>query len=405
MNWIARYAHFGRAASRLRRRRADRETLVRSAFLVRASTLAAFAVGFAAVAGCARHEPPPDPVRPVQLTQVALGGTADNAVFAGEIRPRHETDLGFRIAGKLVARLVDVGARVRKGQPLARLDPTDVALQADAAKAQVASTQTEVEFAKAEFERYENLFKQHFVSGSVLDQKRNAMLSNKAKYEQAQAQLAVSRNQAGYATLSSEQDGVITAVNAEAGQVVSAGQSVFKLAREDEREVAISVPENRIGELTRGKPLAVVLWADPQKFYAARVREIAPAVDPVTRTFAVRVSVLEPDPAVQWGMTANVVLRGDGAPTSALLPLSSVYRQDGKPAVWIYDPQSHQVTLRAVTIGQYREDGVIVTSGVAGGDWVVTAGVHKLQPGQVVRPWQADAFPARAAPVAAAGKT
>lgn len=375
------------------------------AYLVRAATLAAFAVGFTAVAGCARHEPPPEPVRPVQLAQVALGGTADNAVFAGEIKPRHETDLGFRIAGKLVARLVDVGARVRKGQPLARLDPTDVALQADAAKAQVASTQTEFEFAKAELERYENLFKQHFVSGSALDQKRNAMLSNKAKYEQAQAQLAVSRNQAGYATLSSEQDGVITAVNAEAGQVVTAGQSVFKLAREDEREVAISVPENRIGELAGGKPLAVVLWADPRKFYAARVREIAPAVDPVTRTFAVRVSVLEPDPAVQWGMTANVVLRGDGAPTSALLPLSSVYRQDGKPAVWIYDPQSHQVALRAVTIGQYREDGVIVTSGVATGDWVVTAGVHKLQPGQVVRPWQADALPAPAAPVTAAGKT
>jgi RND family efflux transporter MFP subunit len=378
---------------------------VRSARLVLATTLAALAVGITAVTGCARHEPPPGPVRPVQLTQVALGGTADSAVFAGEIKARHETDLGFRIAGKLVARLVDVGARVRKGQPLARLDPTDVALQADAAKAQVASTQTEFEFAKAEFERYEDLFKQNFVSGSALDQKRNAMLSNKAKYEQAQAQLAVSRNQAGYATLSSEQDGVISAVNAEAGQVVTAGQSVFRLAREDEREVAISVPENRIGELTGGKPLAVVLWADPRKFYAARVREIAPAVDPVTRTFAVRVSVLDPDPAVQWGMTANVVLRGDGAPTSALLPLSSVYRQDGNPAVWIYDPRSHQVALRAVTIGQYREDGVIVTSGVASGDWVVTAGVHKLQPGQVVRPWQAGALPAPAAPVTAPGKT
>ncbi|MEP7183443.1 MAG: efflux RND transporter periplasmic adaptor subunit [Betaproteobacteria bacterium] len=354
----------------------------------------------AAFAGCAKHEPAPEPVRPVQLVQVTLGGAVDTAVFAGEVKPRHEADLGFRIAGKLVARLVDVGARVNKGQPLARLDPTDVALQAEAAKAQVASTQTEYEYAKAEHERYDNLFRQNFVSGSALDQKKNAMLSNKAKFEQAQAQLAVSRNQAAYATLAADQDGVITAVNAETGQVVAAGQGVFRLAREDEREVAISVPENRLAEIKGGRPLAVVLWANPQKFYPARVREIAPAVDPATRTFAVRVSVLDADPALQWGMTANVVARGGGAPTAALLPLSSVYRQDDKAAVWIYDPASHQVALRPVTIGQYREDGVVVTSGLANGDWVVAAGVHKLQPGQVVRPWQGGGAPAPAAPAA-----
>jgi membrane fusion protein, multidrug efflux system len=367
----------------------------------RALTTLMFAA--AVLAGCAKHEPVPEPVRPVQLVQVAQGGAIDTTVFAGEVKPRHEADVGFRIAGKLVARLVDVGARGKKGQPLARLDPTDVALQAEAAKAQVASTQTEYDYAKAEHERYDNLFRQNFVSGSALDQKKNAMLSSKAKFEQAQAQLAVSRNQAAYATLAADQDGVITAVNAETGQVVAAGQSVFRLAREDEREVAISVPENRIAELSGGRPLAVVLWANPQKFYAARVREIAPAVDPATRTFAVRVSVLDADPALQWGMTANVVARGGGAPTAALLPLSSVYRQDDKAAVWVYDPASHQVALRTVTIGQYREDGVVVTSGLANGEWVVAGGVHKLQPGQVVRPWQGGGAPAPA--VAAAPKS
>jgi len=356
--------------------------------------IVAAALVLPALGGCTKREPPPDPVRPVQLTRVVLGNAAESAVFAGEVKPRHETDLGFRIPGKLVARHVDVGERVRKGQPLARLDPTDVALQAEAAKAQVASTRTEYEFAKAEFERYENLHRQSFVSGSALDQKRNAMLSNRAKFEQAQAQLAVANNQAGYATLAADQDGVITAVNAEAGQVVAAGQSVFRLARMSEREVAISVPENRIHEVASGRPLAVVLWANPRKFYPARVREIAPAVDPVTRTFAVRVSVLDADPALQWGMTANVVITGGGASMVALLPLTSIYRQDGNPAVWIYDPQSHKVALRTVTIGQYREDGVVVTSGLATGDWVVSAGVHKLQPGQVVRPWQGHGAPA-----------
>ncbi len=361
--------------------------------------IAATALVLLTLAGCAKRESPPEPVRPVQLTRVVLGSAAETAVFAGEIRPRHETDLGFRIPGKLVARLVDVGARVRRGQPLARLDPTDVALQADASRALVASTQTEYEFAKAELGRYENLYQQGFVSGSALDQKRNAMLSNRAKFEQAQAQLAVAKNQAGYATLAADQDGVITAVNVETGQVVAAGQSVFKLARMEEREVAISVPENRVQEMTSGRPLAVVLWANPQKFYAARVREIAPAVDPVTRTFAVRVSVLDADAALQWGMTANVVITGGDAPTVALLPLSSIHRQDGTPAVWIYDPQSHKVALRPVTIGQFREDGVVVTSGLASGDWVVAAGVHKLQPGQVVRPWEGHGAPAPVNPV------
>src|SRR5512143_2360110 len=161
--------------------------------------------------GCAKHEPPPEPVRPVQLTRVVLGSAAQTAVFAGEVKPRHEADLGFRIPGKLIARLVDVGVRVRKGQPLARLDPTDVVVQAEAAKALVASTRTEYEYARAEFDRYENLHRQSFVSGRALDQKRNALRSSEAKFEQAQAELAVARNQAGYATLAADQDGVITA--------------------------------------------------------------------------------------------------------------------------------------------------------------------------------------------------
>ena len=351
-----------------------------------------------AVAGCAKTEAPPPQVRPVALAQVKVGGTAATAVFAGEVKPRYESDLGFRIAGKVVARNADVGARVARGQVLARLDPADVGLQAEDKKAAAAAAETEYKFAQAEFERYQNLFRQKFVSESALDQKRNVLDTNRAKFEQAKAQLAVTRNQAGYATLAAPDAGVVTAVNVEAGQVVAAGQTVFRVAREDEHEVAISVPENRVGELRSADALGVVLWANPQKIYPARVREIAPAVDPVTRTFAVRVSILERDPALQWGMTANVAVSRREPAGTALLPLTSIYHKEGQPAVWVYDEKAQKVALRPVTIGQYREDGVLVTAGVVGGEWIVAAGVHKLREGETVRPYEAgrDPIPAPA---------
>ena len=351
-------------------------------------------VALVALSGCAKQEPPAEAVRPVMLARVALGQAGAATVFAGEVKPRHESELGFRIAGKLVARLVDVGARVRKGAPLARLDPADVALQAQASKAAVAAAQTEYEFAKAEFDRYDNLHRLKFVSASALDQKRNQMNANAAKLEQARAQLAVASNQAGYATLVADQDGVVTAVSAEVGQVVTAGQPVVRVAREEEREVVIAVPENRLDELKDAGRLAVVLWAHPDKLYPAKVREIAPAVDAATRTFAVRVSIVVPDAAVQWGMTANVVLQGSADVATALVPSSSIYHaQDGKPAVWIYDPAARTVTLRTVTLEAFREDGALVAAGLADGEWIVAAGVHKLRVGQTVRPWEGDGAP------------
>jgi RND family efflux transporter MFP subunit len=354
------------------------------------------------VAGCAKHEAPAETARPVQLMQVTLGAGGEASVFAGEVKARHEADLGFRIGGKIVARLVDVGARVKRGQPLARLDPADVGLQTEAAKAQLAAAETEYSFAKAELARYQTLLDQKFISASALDAKRNTLNATAARYEQAKAQLAVTANQASYATLAADQDGVITAVNAETGQVVTPGQVVFRLAREDEREVAIAVPENRIDELRKAREMGVVLWANPGRIYPARVREIAPAVDPATRTFAVRVAVIAPDPALQWGMTANVLLRGEAAGDAALLPLTALYQRDGKPAVWIYDPATQQVGLRAVEIGPYREDGVVIRAGLKPGEMVVTAGVHKLTAGQKVRPYEGAPLPEDASKLAPA---
>ena len=232
-----------------------------------------------AAAGCAKHETVADPARPVVLAQVVAGSGGETSVFAGEVKPRYESDLAFRIGGKIIERFVDAGARVRKGQVLARLDPADVGLQAEAARAQVAAAQNEYDFAKAEYGRYQNLLEQKFVSASALDAKRNAMNTNAAKLEQAKANLSVTRNQAAYATLVAPEDGVITAVNAESGQVVAPAQVVMRHARETEREVAIAVPEARINELERAARIAVVLVAEPDKPYRAKVREISPVVD------------------------------------------------------------------------------------------------------------------------------
>lgn len=355
------------------------------------------------VSGCAKQEPVPEPARPVVLSQVVAGSGAETAVFAGEVKPRYESDLSFRIGGKIVERAVDAGARVRKGQVLARLDPADVGLQAQAAKAQVAAAQNEYDFAKAEYERYQHLLDEKFVSASALDAKRNAMNTNKAKLEQAIANLNVTRNQAAYASLVAPEDGVITVVAAESGQVVAPGQIVMRHARETEREVAIAVPESRINELEVAQDIRVVLVAEPGKPYRAQVREISPVVDPATRTFAVRVKVADPAPALQWGMSANVVVAGTGASSSSLLPSSSVYHTiDGRPAVWVFDPAAGKVALRPVVIAQYREDGVVIGSGLSAGEWVVATGTNKLHEGQLVRPYEAAG---RSAPPVAASSS
>jgi membrane fusion protein, multidrug efflux system len=358
------------------------------------------------VAGCAKKEAPPEVVRPVQLAPVVIGAMAETAVFAGEVKPRHETDLAFRIGGKIVERRVDVGATVKKGQVLARLDPADVALQAQAAEAAVAAARTDSDFARAELERYQNLFQQKFVSESALDQKQNTMRAAGARLQQAQANLAVNHNQTGYATLIAPDDGVVTSITAEAGQVVASAQPVMKLARTDEREVAIAVPENRIGELKGAQRINVMLLASPRRLFTGRVREISPAVDPVTRTFSVRVAVPDADASLSWGMTANVVAVAAGSGQNALIPLTSIYHEpDGRPAVWVYDAKEQKVSLRAIELGPFREDGVVITRGLNHGEWIVAAGVNKLQPGQTVKPYEAPGKPAPPAPAAPASAT
>lgn len=347
-----------------------------------------------ALAGCGGGQEHVETLRPALVIQVQPNVDADRNVYSGEVRARHEVDLAFRIGGKLITRQVEIGGVVKAGEILARLDPADSALNAESAKAQAAAGETEYRYAKAELARYATLLEKKFISQAVYDAKLNAFNAAKARYEQASSQAVVAGNQAGYATLRADRAGVITAVNADPGQVVAAGQPMFRLAQPEEKEVVVAVPENRLAELRASPEVAIRLWAEPTKIYRGKVREISPNADAATRTFIVKASVFGAGPEVRLGMTASVLFNGAAAP-SVLLPLAAVTQKDGQASVWVVEGADNKVAPRPVKLGSYREDGVTVVSGLSVGERIVAAGVHKLLPGQAVRPLPQAAATAR----------
>lgn len=338
-----------------------------------------------AIAACdKKQESAPQP-RLVNVVRVSVDAADGDVAYSGEVRARYETNLSFRVAGKIVARNVEVGSTVRAGAVLARLDPEDQQLNTRSAQSQLEAAKSEFEQTRAELERYTDLLKKNFISQAEYDRRLNAYNVAKARLEQAEAQLSVSKNQAGYTELVADHGGVVTAILAEVGQVVAAGQTVMKLARTDEKEVVISIPENRLAELNAARDISTTLWADPSKTYRGRLREVSPSADPVTRTYAARISILDANPAVSLGMTANVYLKGIQRGATMLLPATALFQDDGKAAVWVVDPGSSQVKLVPVEIGGYLEDKVAILSGLKPGDIVVRAGVHKLFAGEKVR--------------------
>lgn len=338
-----------------------------------------------AIAGCSKEAPKPPEVRAVTTVQVKVGTRSDNVAYSGEVRARYETALGFRVGGKIVARLVDVGDTISTGQALARLDPEDQQLNEEAARSQLAATRADFEQARAELARYADLLEKKFISEAEFDRRRTDYDVAKAKLDQSEAQLGVTRNQASYTQLRADHAGVVIAVRAETGQVVAAGQAVLMVARTGEKEIEISVPENKLGELSAAKEIAITLWAAPDKVYRGRVREVSPAADSVTRTYAVRVSVPDADKAMKLGMTANVYLRGISRGRMVELPAAAVFKQHGGAAVWVVDANSSQVKAVPVEIARYHEDKVSVSAGLNGDERVVRAGVHKLFEGEKVR--------------------
>ena len=308
------------------------------------------------LAACSEAPPPPAAPRLVRTLIVGAGAAASEGGirgYSGEVRARSETTLGFRIAGKIVERCVDVGQAVEAGQVLARLDPADSALQLAQAEAQHA-------LAAADLARYRDLRTKNFVSASALDARETAF-----KAAAAQAQLA--KNQAGYATLAAERNGVVSQVLAEAGQVVGAGQAVFRLAPDGECEVAISIPESEIGAFKPGQ--AVRFWATAgaaDRPVAGRLREVSPMADPVTRTFAARISLQDADPLLPLGMTATVRFpNGTGGASALFVPLTAIFQQGNQPAVWIVGADN-TVKLQPVSVSAYTDSGAAVTGGLAG---------------------------------------
>ncbi len=337
------------------------------------------------LSACGEKVPAPE-VPPLVVTQTVVAGDAGlTASYAGEVRARSESALGFRVGGKITERLVDVGASVKPGTPLARLDAHDLQLNSASVRSQVAAAQADVVQAQADYKRYNDLYQKKFVSGAEIDKRRATLDVAQARLTQARAQLNVADNQSAYALLSADRAGVITAVEAEAGQVVAAGQTVVRLARDGEKEIQIAVPENRLPELKAAEKIEVTLWAVADKRYAGKIREISPGADAVTRTYAARIAVAQADADMRLGMTASVLLRQPGAGGVVVLPLTALYQQGTNTALWLVDAAAQTVKLVPVKVGVFRDDTMSVLSGVKDGDVVVTAGVHKLTQGQKVR--------------------
>jgi RND family efflux transporter MFP subunit len=336
-----------------------------------------------ALAGCSKQAAPEEPVRAVKLVTVAVSSEGSDQVFAGEVRARIESQLGFRVGGKILKRQAEVGQRVQAGQLLAQLDPQDLRLAADAARAQVAAARTNYELAAADFKRYAALKEQNFISSAELERRDATLRSAKASLDQTQAQLSAQGNQADYANLLADAAGVITSIDAEPGQVVSAGTPVVRLAQDGVRDAVFAVPEDQVAGFTTGQPVQVRTWAG-SALLAGRVREVGASADRATRTFTVKVALEGAAPPL--GTTVSVLPQPGPNATPAVLKLpTSALRQDaGATAVWVLDEKSMTVRSKPIAIGGVDGSDVVITQGLSPGMRVVAAGVHVLAEGQKV---------------------
>ena len=333
--------------------------------------LAAALAAALTAAACSKPEAPAQPLRTVRVMKIDGAAVSGGLTFPGEVRARYESRLGFRLGGKLVERRVDVGAAVKKGQVLARLDAQDASLNAAQAEAGRA-------LAEAEAKRYRELREKNFVSQAVLDAKETALKT-------AAAQAGVARNQAGYTTLVADRDGVVTAVEAEAGQVVAAGQTVLRVAEGNEKEIVIAVPEGDVEKVRGAEGFAVSLNSLPGRSWTGRLRELSPSADAATRTFTARIGVAQADEAVRLGMSARVEAKVGLRDTALRLPLSAFFTRNDQANVWVVDPATQTVKLTRVETNGVSGNEMRVKAGLQSGQLVVTAGANLLEDGQKVR--------------------
>jgi multidrug efflux system membrane fusion protein len=338
--------------------------------------------------GCHHQDEQPQQIsRPVKVVRIGDEAAAGVMSFAGEVRARYETTLAFRVSGKMIDRPVEVGDRVRKGQRVARLDSTDYRLGTDALNAQLNSAQAERDFARDDRMRYRELLNQRVISPAEFDRHDTAYTTARERVVTLEAQLSQATNQLQYTDLLADRDGVVTGLEVETGQVVAAGQPVIKLARLDEKEIHIDVPEQRVAGIELHQKVSVTLWADGNRRYTARIREIAAAADPASRTYRVKATLLEGQDEARLGKTATVWIPVTTSPRIAV-PLSAVFtpqNEPGRPRVWLVDEQGSTVRSVAVQLGEALDGERIVVTGVVSGQLVVSAGVQRLAEGQAVR--------------------
>ncbi len=336
------------------------------------------------LAGCSKKVEKTEDIRPVRAITVAASGATVGLELSGEVVPRYESRIGFRVGGKVVARKVEIGSPVKRGQVLMQLDPTDLQLSQAQAKSALAAADSQLSLAKADLDRYRELRNRNFVSQAVLDAKEAAYKSALSSHEQAAAGLKVQANQSGYATLVADADGVVTGLDAEVGQVVSAGSPVVRIARSGEIEVRVSLPEDQVDALRRASQVKVRTWARPDLELEGRVREVAPSADPATRTFTAKISV--PDGAkaesgLKLGMSASVSFASQ-APAGIRLPLTALFNAKDATSVWLVE--QGKVRTVPVQVAGAAGNEVLVASGLQPGQTVVTAGVNLLREGQRV---------------------
>jgi multidrug efflux system membrane fusion protein len=346
------------------------------------------AVGLMAIAisaflvGCSKPAQKVEEIRPVRVMTLQSSNVAIDAEFPGEVRARVESRLGFRVGGKIVARKVDVGAVVKRGQVLMQLDPQDLQLAQAQALAGLRANESNRDLAKAELKRYQELRDKNFVSQALLDSKEAAYKAAEANYEQALALDKTQSNQTAYTTLVADADGVVTGVDAEVGQVVAAGSPVVRVAQLGEKEIVIGIPEDQVEALRHVSDVKVRVWAHPNDSYAGKIREISPIADQATRTFTAKVSIPDAPADVRLGMTAYVGFSSATATPWIKLPLTALFQQNGNTAVWVVE--NNMVKLVSVQVGAPIGNDILIAHGISSGQTVVTAGVNSLKQGQKV---------------------
>jgi membrane fusion protein, multidrug efflux system len=343
------------------------------------------AVGSLLLAACSRPEiDTTEVIRPVRVMELQAGASTLEESFPGQIEPRYQARLSFQVGGKLTARLVDVGDKVTKGQVLAKIDPQDLSLALQAAQAQFDAATTEHAQLKTDLERAKTLKQQNFISQAELDRRQLAFDAASSRLSQARAQLSTQANQRQYGDLRAPGQGVISAVYAEAGQVLAPGQAVVEWADENDVQVSMAVPENRVSEIKTGQEARVQLWSGQQALNA-KVREVSPVADPVTRTFAVLLDVTDPSRISRFGMSATVEFSKAAESTAFKLPISALVAEHTGAFVWVFDEEQGVVNKRVVQPYEVSESEFLVKDGLSNGELIVTAGTHVLNEGQKVR--------------------